>query len=127
MIAKYRKAAAQVALSILVFLVGVMTDGMSAVDWALTAGVAVNAANVAIVPQLDEGIGRVAKTVSTFLLAGLAVLVTVIAGGLTAGELTQVVITACAAIGLTAVPNNWPPAIQPSAGAAQAAPPRAGW
>lgn len=111
--AKYRKAVAIVLVTIATFVSSVLTGGISAQEWVLIAGVAVAAFGVAVVPELDAGIGAVAKTVVTFLTAGLTVLATVILGGLTAPEVIEVIVAALASIGVTALPNDWPRASLP--------------
>lgn len=106
--AKYRKAVAVILVTVATFVSSVLTGGISAQEWVLIAGVAVSATGVALVPELDAGIGQIAKTLVTFLTAGLTVLATVILGGLTAPEVIEVVVAALASIGVTALPNDWP-------------------
>jgi hypothetical protein len=113
LLAKYRKAAAVVAVTVLTFVASVATGGIDPHEWVLIAGVAVNAVGVAVVPNLDSGVGAVAKSVVSFLLAGLTVLATAVLGGLDAAELVEVVVAALAAVGVTALPNDWPPATVP--------------
>src|SRR5689334_10812130 len=111
-LAKYAKAFGVVAVTVLTFLVSVITDGLTSSEVVLVVGVGVSGIGVAVVPNLDAGIAQVAKTIVAFLLAGLTVLATVIPGGLTGGELAEVIVAALAAIGVTAIPNAWPPATQ---------------
>lgn len=112
MFAKYRKALGQVLVTVAVFVVSALTDNrISEVEWVLLAGTAVNAVGVYIVPNLNEGIAAAAKTWVAFLLSGLTVLATMKLGdGLSATEILEVLIAAAAAIGLTGLPNAWPPA-----------------
>lgn len=112
MFAKYRKAIGQVLVTVAVFVVSAITDDViSPEEWVLLAGTAVTAVGVYVVPNLDEGIGAVAKSVVAFLLAGLTVLATLKLGdGLSTAEILTVLIAAAAAVGLTGLPNAWPPA-----------------
>jgi len=120
--AKYRKAIAVVVVTVASFVVTVLTDGITPQEWVLIAGVGVNAAGVAVVPNLDAGIGAVAKTVVSALLAGLTLLATAVLGGLTSTEVIEVLLACAAAVGVTALPNDWPPARQiPPAGGRVAA------
>jgi len=120
--AKYRKAVAVVVVTVASFVVTVLTDGITPQEWVLIAGVGVNAAGVAVVPNLDAGIGTVAKTVVSALLAGLTLLATAVLGGLTPTEVIEVLLACAAAVGVTALPNDWPPARQiPPAGGRVAA------
>ena len=116
MFAKYRKAVAQVVVTVLAFLSGVLSGGITAVEWVMVAGIAVSALNTAIVPELDAGIGQVAKTASTFLLAGLTVAAGAVLGGLDATEWIEILVAAFASIGVTLLPNTWPPASNPAVG-----------
>jgi hypothetical protein len=117
--AKYRKSISIVGVTVLAFVATVLTDGISAPEWVLLAGVTVNAVTVAIVPNLDAGIASVAKSITAFMLAGLTVAATAILGGLTPAEWTEIVLAAFAAVGVTALPNDWPPAQLPPAPARQ--------
>lgn len=112
--AKYRKSLSIVGVTVLAFVATVLTDGISAPEWVLLAGVSVNAVTVAVVPNLDTGIATVAKTISAFMLAGLTVAATAILGGLTPAEWTEIILAAFAAVGVTALPNDWPPAQHPN-------------
>jgi hypothetical protein len=107
---KSSRAIGVVVVTVLTFLMTVMTGGMTDQEWVLVTGVGVAAVNTAIVPNLDAGVAKVAKTISTASLAGLAVLAMVILGGLTNVEVIEVVLAALAAIGVTALPTTWPPA-----------------
>lgn len=108
--AKYRPAVTTIMVTVLTFVATLLTDGINAHEWVLIAGVTISAANVALVPQLDTGIGKIAKTVSTFLLAGLTVLATASLGDMGTAEWIEVVLAACAAVGVSALPYDWPPA-----------------
>jgi hypothetical protein len=107
---KWAKALGIVAVTVATLVVSLATDGLDAHDWVLLAGEAISAASVAIVPNLNVGLAAAAKSIIAFLLQGLTVLAVVVIGGLTPTELTMVFIAAFAAIGVTALPNDWPPA-----------------
>lgn len=111
--AKYRKAVGAVAVTVAAYVVSLATDGITAQEGVLIAGVGVSAVSVAIVPNLDAGIAKVAKTIIAFLLAGLTVAAAVIVGGLTGAEWVEILVAAFAAVGVTAIPNDWPPAQHP--------------
>lgn len=112
--AKYRKAVGQVAVTVLLFVATVLTGGVDAHEWVLIAGVTISALNTALVPELDAGIGAIAKSASTFLLAGLTVVATAALGHMGATEWIEAVVAALAAVGVTALPNDWPPASRPA-------------
>lgn len=109
-ISKYRKAAGMVLLTVLLALTGYATDGITPVEWILIVGVGLNAVNVAVVPNLDEGIASAAKTFITFTLAVFTAFTVTIVGGLTTTEILEAITAGLAAIGVSTVPNQWPPA-----------------
>lgn len=81
-------------------------DAITTAEWIVIATMAVGAFGVQIVPNLDEGIGRYAKGVVSFLTAALPALSLVIAGGLTTAEVLEVLLVGAAAVGLVVgVPN----------------------
>lgn len=110
---KYLKAFGVVAVTVLTFAVSLATNGITDQEWVLIAGTGASAIGVAIVPNLDAGIGAIAKTVLAFIAAGLAVLYNVVLGGLTPTEWIEVLVAGLAAVGVTALPNTWPPAVIP--------------
>lgn len=114
--AKYRKAVAVVGVTVAAFVSSVLTDGITVQEWILITGVGVNSILVAVVPNLDVGIAAQAKTVAAGILAGLTVLATVVLGGLTTAEFVEVLLAGAAAVGVTALPNAWPPARLPRSG-----------
>lgn len=105
-IRKYKKAAGVVLVAVLTAVASVLTDGITAQEWTVVAGVLLAAFGTAFVPNLPTGPGGVAKAVTTFLIGGTAVLSVVIAGGLTMAELLEVLIAAFAAVGVTAGARN---------------------
>lgn len=107
---KWAKGVGVVVVTMLTAAVSLATNGMQDYEWVLLAGQGVSAASVALVPNLNEGLAALAKSAVAFLLNGLTVLAVVILDGLTAAELSQVLVAALAAIGVTALPNQWPPA-----------------
>ena|ERR1700741_3597809 len=106
MIRKYAKAIGAVVVTVLMFVVSILTDGITAQEWVMLAGTLVSAIGVAVVPELPSGIAAWAKTVVTALSGGLTVLAVVITGGLTTTEVIEVVVAALAAIGVVAVVPN---------------------
>lgn len=106
LIKKYKKAAGVVLVAVLTAVASALTDGITAREWTVVAGVFLAAFGTGFVPNLPAGAGAVAKAVTTFLIGGTAVLSVVIAGGLTTAELLEVVIAAFAAVGVTASARN---------------------
>lgn len=106
LIRKYKKAAGVLLVTVLTAIVSVLTDGITAREWTVVAGVFLAAFGTGFVPNLPAGPGGIAKAVTTFLIGGTAVLSVVIAGGLTTAELLEVVIAAFAAVGVTAGVRN---------------------
>lgn len=103
---KLRKAVALVLVGIGTFVASILTDGVSPEEGALIASVGLSSVGVYVVPELPLGVASVAKTAVTFLVTGATTLALVIGGGLTGAELLEVILAACAAIGLVAtVPN----------------------
>jgi hypothetical protein len=103
---RLRKAVALVLVGIGTFVASILTDGISPEEWAMIAAVGLSSAGVYVVPELPLGVAAVAKTVLTFLVTGSTTLALVVGGGLTGAELLEVVLAACAAIGLVAVVPN---------------------
>jgi peptidoglycan/LPS O-acetylase OafA/YrhL len=92
---------AAVALAIWAALTDDATrDAITPAEWIVVATMAVGAFGVQIVPNLDEGIGKYAKGVVSFLTAALPALALVIAGGLTTAEVLEVLLVGAAAVGL---------------------------
>jgi hypothetical protein len=106
LIVKYKKAAGVLLVAVLAVLASVITDGITAKEWTVVAGVGLASFGTSIVPNLPTGIGGYAKAITTFLIGGTAVLSVVIDGGLTTAELIEVLLAAFAAVGITVVPKN---------------------
>lgn len=106
LIKKYKKAAATVLVAVLTAVASALTDGITAREWVVVAGVFLAAFGAGFVPNLPAGVGSVAKAITTFLIGGTAVLSVLIVGGLTSAETLEVVIAAFAAVGVTAAPRN---------------------
>lgn len=106
MTARYAKAFSAVVVTVLAFLVSVMTDGITAQEWVLTIGTGLSATGVAVVPNLPVGIGAAAKAIVTFLIAGTTALSVLILGGLTTAEVIEVIVAACASVGIVAIVPN---------------------
>lgn len=101
------KAWGQLAVAILLAVYAALTDGgIDQQEWIVIAGAGVGALGVYIVPNLDEGVGKYAKSFVSFMTAGLPVLYVVIPGGLTQAEVLEVVLAGLAAIGLVAGVGN---------------------
>jgi uncharacterized membrane protein YhhN len=107
LIRKYKKAAGVVLVAVLTAAVAALTDNViSPREWTVITGIGVSAVGTAVVPNLPAGIGGYAKSVVTFLVAGMAVLTVVIDGGLTMAEVYEVVLAGLAALGITVIPRN---------------------
>lgn len=106
LIRKYRKAVGVLVVTVLTAVASALTDGVTAQEVTVVVGIGLGAIGASIVPNLPTGIGGYAKAVVTFLGGGVAVLAVLIDGGLTAAELIEVVIAACAAVGITVGPRN---------------------
>lgn len=105
------KAWGQLAVAVLAAIYAALTDSdtgnsITTQEWIVIVGLAVGSAAVWIVPNLDEGVARYAKTIASFVTAGLPVLYVVIPGGLTQAETIEVVLAGLAAIGFVAVKGN---------------------
>lgn len=114
MLSKYLRAFAQVAVTVATFAMTLITDGITANEAILITGVGVSVIGTVIVPNLDAGVATIAKTIVTFLLAGLAVLAAAVLNGLTTTEIVEAILAGCVAIGVTALPTSWPPAVNPA-------------
>lgn len=97
------KTWAMVGVAVLTAVYAALTDnGIDQREWLVIIGTGVGAFGVYIVPEMESGIARGAKTVVAFISAGLPVLYVVIDGGLTTAEVIEVVLAGLAAIGLVA-------------------------
>lgn len=103
---RLRKAVALVAVAIGTFVASILTGGITPEEWAMVAAVGLSSAGVYIVPELPTGAASVAKTALTFLVTGATTLALVVSGGLTGAEMLEVILAACASIGLVAVVPN---------------------
>lgn len=100
---QYSKLLAQVVATVLVALIAVWTDGVSAQEWVTVAIAAVTAWQVFTAPNV---LG--AKYSKVFVAVGgavLAALYTFIVGGVDASELMQLGVIALGAVGVGAVKN----------------------
>jgi hypothetical protein len=96
------KTWAMLGVAVVAAIYAALTDGgIDQQEWIVIAGTAVGSFGVYIVPNMDVGLAHFAKGAVSFLTAGLAVLYVVVQGGLTQAEVIEVVLAACAAIGLT--------------------------
>jgi peptidoglycan/LPS O-acetylase OafA/YrhL len=100
-----KKTWAMVAMAVVMAVWAALTDTDTAdrittQEWIVIAGLAFGAVGTYIVPNMVAGVARYAKGVVSFMTAGLAALYVVVPGGLTTGELLEVLISAAAAIGL---------------------------
>lgn len=103
---KNRKAWVLVGLAVLAYLYTALNRGMTPEEWTIVVSTAVAALGAYVVPNMDTGIGRYAKTVVAFLVPALAVVTAQISGGLTPQEWIEAILTGAAAIGLTAGVGN---------------------
>lgn len=107
MIKLYAKAIAYIALAAVTFLVTALSDNRIDLSELINLGIIlVGAIGVYLVPNLEGGWRRYAKSVTAFAAAGLVVLLSFLSGGVTLAEWLQVGIAALAGIGVTIVPNE---------------------
>jgi hypothetical protein len=105
------KAWAQLAVAVVVAVWAALTDSASGdtittQEWVVIAGTGIGAFVVWVVPNLDTGIGKYAKTIASFATAGLSALYVVIPGGLTTAEMLEVLVAGASAIGLVVGVTN---------------------
>lgn len=102
------KAWGMVLVSALTYVYAALTDGgVDNREWVVVAYTVVGAIGVYIVPNLDAGPGKYAKSAVAFLTAGLAALQVVVQGGLTTAEMIEVLLAGAAAVGLVAGVKNF--------------------
>ncbi|MEU0469929.1 hypothetical protein ABZ215_38530 [Amycolatopsis sp. NPDC006131] len=107
----YSKAWGMVLTTVLSAVLPFLVDGaLSATEWITVALAGVGAVSVAIVPNLNAGVGKYAKGAVAIAAAVLTLLVTVIDGGLDTSEIIQLVIAAFGAVGVVALPGPQHPA-----------------
>ena len=75
-------------------------------EWIVIGTMFVGAFGVQIVPNMEVGIARYAKTVVSILTAVLPVLGVLILGGLTQAEVLELIIVGAGAVGLVAGVGN---------------------
>lgn len=106
-----RKMWMQLAVAVVAAIWAALTDNASAnlitvQEWIVIVTMAVGAFGVRIVPNLEVGIARYAKTVVSILTAALPVLGVLIIGGLTQAEVLELIIAGAGAVGLVAGVGN---------------------
>lgn len=105
-LAGYTKAIVAIIAAVLVVLGAALTDQAVTQIELVQIGIAfVTAVGVYLVPNLTAGPARYAKSAVGFAGAGLAVLVTVLADGVTYSEWITVVLAGLGAVGVTVLPN----------------------
>ena len=103
---KNRKAWAMVAVAVLAYLYTALTNGMTPAEWTIVVSTAVAALGTYVVPNLETGLGRYAKTAVAFLLPALGVATAQIAGGLSPQEWIEAILAGAAGVGLVASLGN---------------------
>jgi|SRR5437764_1032166 len=102
----YSKALGMVAATVLSAVLAAMVGGhITTTGWINVALAGVGAVSVAIVPNLNAGVGRYAKASVAVATAVLTLLVSLIDGGLTTAEILQLVIAGLGAVGVVALPG----------------------
>jgi hypothetical protein len=102
---------AQIAMAVVASIWAALTDNETAnnitrEEWVVVVSLLVGALAVQVVPNLDAGIAKYAKGVTSFLSAALPVLGVLMVGGLTQAEILEVIIVGAGAIGLVTVVGN---------------------
>lgn len=103
------KFVAQVVAFVAAGAVGVFDDGhiSGLLEWTVLAVAVANAVNVYVTPELNAGVGRLAKGLTTVVITAAGVITpAVAANGLDASELWMVVSVAGGAVVALLVPNS---------------------
>ena len=105
---KYAKMAAQVAATVLAALVPILSlgAGVTADQWINVAIIGAGAAAVFTAPNVPGA--TYTKEALAVLTAGLTVLSSVIAGGITSAEWIQIILATAGALGVTGARNTAP-------------------
>lgn len=106
-ITHYAKSLLYIALAVVGVLVTALADELLTVDELVNVAIiGVGAITVYLVPNLPSGVGRYAKTIVTFVVAGLVALQSFLTGGITITEWLQIAVAAFAGIGVYVIPNE---------------------
>jgi hypothetical protein len=106
-ITHYAKSLLYIALAVVGVLVTALADELLTVDELVNVGIiGVGAITVYLVPNLPAGVGRYAKVIVTFVVAGLVALQSFLTGGITTTEWLQIAVAAFAGIGVYVIPNE---------------------
>jgi len=106
-ITHYAKSLLYIALAVVGVLITALADELVTVDELVNVGIiGVGAITVYLVPNLPEGVGRYAKVIVTFIVAGLVALQSFLTGGITMTEWLQIAVAAFAGIGVFVIPNE---------------------
>ena len=104
---KYAKSLMYVVVAAAVFIQGAVADGLTLSDWAGTAGAAVTALGIYVVPNIkDAGVlayAKAAVAVGGAVTSGLVLALT--NSNLSDVEIWSIFTAAAGAIGVVAVPN----------------------
>jgi peptidoglycan/LPS O-acetylase OafA/YrhL len=102
----YSKTWGMVVATVLSAVLPALVDGsLSPTEWINVALAFVGAVSVAIVPNLNAGVGKYAKAAVAVAAAVLTLLVSLIDGGLSTPEILQLVIAALGAVGVVSLPG----------------------
>lgn len=101
----------QLGAAVVAAIWAALTDNVTAnnitdQEWIVIGSLFVGAFGVQIVPNMEVGIARYAKTVVSILTAVLPVLGVLIIGGLTQAEVLELIIVGAGAVGLVASVGN---------------------
>ena len=106
-ISHYAKALLYIALAVVGVLVTALADDLLTVDELVNVGIiGIGSISVYLVPNLPSGVGRYAKTIVTFAVAGLVALQSFLTDGITTTEWLQIAVAAFAGIGVYVIPNE---------------------
>lgn len=110
-ISHYAKAIGQIIAAAMIILVSALSDGLiSPVEFVNIAIAIVTAAGVYWVPNLEAGLAKYAKAITSMAGAALAALVLILGTGIGLGDVTladwlTVALAALATLGIGIVPN----------------------
>lgn len=106
-ITHYAKSLLYIALAIVGVLVTALADEIITADELVNVAIiGVGAITVYLVPNLPEGVGRYAKVIVTFVVAGLVALQSFLTDRITTTEWLQIAVAAFAGIGVYVIPNE---------------------
>ena len=106
-ITHYAKSLLYIALAVVGVLITALADDALSVDELVNVVIiGVGAVTVYLVPNLPSGVGRYAKVIVAFIIAGLVALDSFLTGGVTMTEWLQIAVAAFAGVGVYVTPNE---------------------